>query len=90
MSSPKEQINPSVVFLFVYLFFFRYLTSKKLKIKINHYALNCLNMNAVSHRRPLDERLHERDLEAAITLSLLNNADGIKDQSPNSKGMFWL
>lgn len=47
-------------------------------------------MNAVSHRRPLDERLHERDLEAAITLSLLNNADGIKDQSPNSKGMFWL
>ncbi|XP_045928144.1 RAD51-associated protein 1 isoform X3 [Micropterus dolomieu] len=37
-------------------------------------------------RRPLDEKLHERDLEAAITLSLLNNADGIKDQSSTSKG----
>ncbi|TKS90765.1 putative polypeptide N-acetylgalactosaminyltransferase 8 [Collichthys lucidus] len=37
-------------------------------------------------RRPLDERLHERDLEAAITLSLLNNADGVKDLSPTSKG----
>uniref|UniRef100_A0A3Q1EIU7 RAD51 associated protein 1 n=1 Tax=Acanthochromis polyacanthus TaxID=80966 RepID=A0A3Q1EIU7_9TELE len=32
------------------------------------------------NRRPLDEKLYERDLEAAITLSLLNNADGIKDQ----------
>lgn len=38
------------------------------------------------HRRPLDEKLCERDLEAAITLSLLNNADGIKEQSPTSKG----
>ncbi|XP_045928147.1 RAD51-associated protein 1 isoform X5 [Micropterus dolomieu] len=38
-------------------------------------------------RRPLDEKLHERDLEAAITLSLLNNADGIKDQSSTSKGL---
>ncbi|XP_041819594.1 RAD51-associated protein 1 isoform X2 [Chelmon rostratus] len=37
-------------------------------------------------RRPLDERLHERDLEAAITLSLLNNADGIKGQSATSRG----
>lgn len=46
--------------------------------------------SSISHRRPLDERLHERDLEAAITLSLLNNADGIKDQSPTSKGMLWL
>ncbi|KAG7243236.1 hypothetical protein INR49_011927 [Caranx melampygus] len=36
-------------------------------------------------RRPLDERLHERDLEAAITLSLLNNADGITNQSPTSR-----
>ncbi|KAI3366372.1 hypothetical protein L3Q82_000528 [Scortum barcoo] len=38
-------------------------------------------------RRPLDERLHERDLEAAITLSLLNHADGIQAQSPSSKGL---
>ncbi|XP_073336796.1 RAD51-associated protein 1 isoform X2 [Pagrus major] len=37
-------------------------------------------------RRPLDERLHERDLEAAIILSMLDNTDGIKDQSPTSKG----
>ncbi|KAK2859063.1 hypothetical protein Q5P01_003683 [Channa striata] len=35
-------------------------------------------------RRPLDEKLHERDLEAAITLSLLNTVDGIKAQSPSS------
>ncbi|KAJ4924507.1 hypothetical protein JOQ06_003463 [Pogonophryne albipinna] len=37
-------------------------------------------------RRPLDVKLLERDLEAAITLSLLNNADGIKEQSDTSKG----
>ncbi|XP_029318264.1 RAD51-associated protein 1 isoform X2 [Cottoperca gobio] len=36
-------------------------------------------------RSPLDVKLHERDLEAAITLSSLNNADGIKNQSPTSK-----
>ncbi|XP_019947750.2 RAD51-associated protein 1 isoform X1 [Paralichthys olivaceus] len=36
-------------------------------------------------RRPLDERLCERDLEAAITLSLLNNAEEVEDQSPTSK-----
>ncbi|XP_078137811.1 RAD51-associated protein 1 isoform X3 [Sander vitreus] len=36
--------------------------------------------------RPLDMKLYERDLEAAITLSLLKNEDGIKDQSPTSKG----
>ncbi|XP_067346010.1 RAD51-associated protein 1 isoform X2 [Channa argus] len=35
-------------------------------------------------RRPLDVKLYERDLEAAITLSLLNNVDGIKDQPPAS------
>ncbi|XP_034719624.1 RAD51-associated protein 1 isoform X2 [Etheostoma cragini] len=37
-------------------------------------------------RRPLDVKLYERDLEAAITLSLLKNEDGIKEQSPTSKG----
>ncbi|XP_008281148.1 RAD51-associated protein 1 isoform X2 [Stegastes partitus] len=38
-------------------------------------------------RKPLDEKLYARDLEAAITLSLLNNADEIKEvKSPTSKG----
>ncbi|XP_071357670.1 RAD51-associated protein 1 isoform X2 [Trachinotus anak] len=37
-------------------------------------------------RRPLDVKLYERDLEAAITLSSLNNAEGIKDQLSTSKG----
>lgn len=41
----------------------------------------------VFHRKPLDEKLLERDLEAAITLSLLNNADGVKQQSPINKGI---
>lgn len=45
--------------------------------------LELLNIHSVFYRRPLDERLQERDLEAAITLSLLNNADG----SPTSRGM---
>ncbi|XP_035002873.1 RAD51-associated protein 1 [Hippoglossus stenolepis] len=36
-------------------------------------------------RRPLDERLCERALEAAITLSLLNNAEDVEGQSPSSK-----
>uniref|UniRef100_A0A3P9J698 RAD51 interacting motif domain-containing protein n=1 Tax=Oryzias latipes TaxID=8090 RepID=A0A3P9J698_ORYLA len=33
-------------------------------------------------RKPLDEKLYDRDLEAAITLSLLNNTDGLKESSP--------
>uniref|UniRef100_A0A665VRN7 RAD51 interacting motif domain-containing protein n=1 Tax=Echeneis naucrates TaxID=173247 RepID=A0A665VRN7_ECHNA len=33
-------------------------------------------------QRPLDEKFYERDLEAAITLSLLNNANRINDQLP--------
>ncbi|XP_068163422.1 RAD51-associated protein 1-like isoform X2 [Antennarius striatus] len=37
-------------------------------------------------RRPLDERLHERDLEAAIMLSMLSNEDSKKDQCLTSKG----
>ncbi|KAL7370686.1 hypothetical protein ABVT39_007788 [Epinephelus coioides] len=40
----------------------------------------------IQNRKPLDVKLYERDLEAAITLSLLNNADGIMDQPPISKG----
>ncbi|XP_040003797.1 RAD51-associated protein 1 isoform X2 [Xiphias gladius] len=41
-------------------------------------------------RGPLDQKLYERDLDAAITLSLLNNAERIKDQSPASKGVLKL
>lgn len=46
------------------------------------------SQSTASHksRRPLDERLHVRDLEAAITLSLLNSAEGMKHQSNTSKG----
>uniref|UniRef100_A0A665VRP1 RAD51 interacting motif domain-containing protein n=1 Tax=Echeneis naucrates TaxID=173247 RepID=A0A665VRP1_ECHNA len=36
----------------------------------------------------MDEKFYERDLEAAITLSLLNNANRINDQLPTSKGMY--
>ncbi|KAM6895674.1 RAD51-associated protein 1 [Xenentodon cancila] len=36
-------------------------------------------------RKPLDDKLYDRDLEAAITLSLLNNADGLKEQPSASK-----
>ncbi|XP_061571198.1 RAD51-associated protein 1-like isoform X2 [Cololabis saira] len=36
-------------------------------------------------RKPLDDRLSERDLEAAIALSLLNNGDGLKEQPSASK-----
>ncbi|XP_024138188.1 RAD51-associated protein 1 isoform X1 [Oryzias melastigma] len=32
-------------------------------------------------RKPLDEKLYERDLEAAITLSLLNKTDRLKESS---------
>nr|XP_043876033.1 RAD51-associated protein 1 isoform X5 [Solea senegalensis] len=37
-------------------------------------------------RKPLDQKLYERDLEAAITLSSLNYADEIKDRSPAGEG----
>eukprot|EP00066_Takifugu_rubripes_P022339 XP_011611605.1 PREDICTED: RAD51-associated protein 1 isoform X1 [Takifugu rubripes] len=33
------------------------------------------------NRKPLDERLHERDLEAALTLSLLNSSNEREDQA---------
>ncbi|RVE56618.1 hypothetical protein OJAV_G00223300 [Oryzias javanicus] len=37
------------------------------------------------NRKPLDEKLYERDLEAAITLSLLNKTDGLKESSPKDE-----
>uniref|UniRef100_A0A3B5K376 RAD51 associated protein 1 n=1 Tax=Takifugu rubripes TaxID=31033 RepID=A0A3B5K376_TAKRU len=39
------------------------------------------SQNLVSNRKPLDERLHERDLEAALTLSLLNSSNEREDQA---------
>lgn len=38
-------------------------------------------LTSLSDRVPLDERLRERDLEAAIVLSLLNSENGMNDQS---------
>nr|XP_046235066.1 RAD51-associated protein 1 isoform X2 [Scatophagus argus] len=59
---------------------------KKLSSKSSSQESNSQTTASQNNRKPLDERLHERDLEAAITLSLLNNIDGIKDQFPSSKG----
>ncbi|XP_068611520.1 RAD51-associated protein 1 [Brachionichthys hirsutus] len=43
--------------------------------------------SAVSQKsRPFDERLHERDLEAAVMLSMLSNEGRKRDESPTSKG----
>ncbi|XP_044041458.1 RAD51-associated protein 1 isoform X2 [Siniperca chuatsi] len=53
---------------------------KKSSSKSSSQEFNSQSTVSQKSRRPLDERLHERDLEAAITLSLL------KDQSPTSKG----
>uniref|UniRef100_A0A7N6AWR3 RAD51 interacting motif domain-containing protein n=1 Tax=Anabas testudineus TaxID=64144 RepID=A0A7N6AWR3_ANATE len=59
---------------------------KKSTNKTSSQENNSQSALSQKSRRPLDEKLCERDLEAAITLSLLNNADGIKEQSPTSKG----
>ncbi|KAM4711473.1 RAD51-associated protein 1 isoform 2-T2 [Anableps anableps] len=40
---------------------------------------NPTSVQSEKSRKPLDEKLYERDLEAAITLSLLNNSDGLKE-----------
>lgn len=42
---------------------------------------NHLKMNFVFKRKPLDERLYNRDLEAAVTLSLLNNSSDRLEQA---------
>lgn len=55
---------------------------KKPSSKSSSQETNSQSSQSQKNRRPLDEKLYERDLEAAITLSLLNNADGLKDQSP--------
>ncbi|XP_018542546.1 RAD51-associated protein 1 isoform X1 [Lates calcarifer] len=58
---------------------------KKPSSKSSSQESNSQPTQSQQSRRPLDQKLHERDLEAAITLSLLNNAE-IYDQSPSSKG----
>uniref|UniRef100_UPI0037E73679 RAD51-associated protein 1 isoform X2 n=1 Tax=Semicossyphus pulcher TaxID=241346 RepID=UPI0037E73679 len=60
---------------------------KKSSSKTSSQESNSQSSVSQKSRRPLDERLQERDLEAAITLSLLNNADGGKDQTPISRGV---
>ncbi|XP_017266994.1 RAD51-associated protein 1 isoform X2 [Kryptolebias marmoratus] len=52
--------------------------------KSSSQETNSQSMQSEKSRKPLDEKLYERDLEAAITLSLLNNSEGLKD-APNSK-----
>lgn len=42
----------------------------------------------MSDRVPLDERLHGRDLEAAIVLSLLNTEARPKEHA--SQGVYWM
>lgn len=44
------------------------------------------SQSSQKNRKPLDEKLYERDLEAAITLSTLNNAGEVRDQSHVSRG----
>ncbi|XP_040886340.1 RAD51-associated protein 1 isoform X2 [Toxotes jaculatrix] len=59
---------------------------KKLSIKISSQENSSQSTLSQKNRRPLDQKLLERDLEAAITLSLLNNAEVTKDPLPISKG----
>ncbi|XP_077956525.1 RAD51-associated protein 1 isoform X2 [Gasterosteus aculeatus] len=53
---------------------------KKSSSTSSHQESNSQSAMSQKSRKPLDERVHKRDLEAAITLSLLNNGGGIKDQ----------
>ncbi|XP_041832871.1 RAD51-associated protein 1 isoform X2 [Melanotaenia boesemani] len=52
---------------------------KKSSSKSSSQETNSQVTHSEKSRKPLDEKLYERDLEAAITLSLLNNADGTKE-----------
>ncbi|KAM9327529.1 RAD51-associated protein 1 [Pholidichthys leucotaenia] len=59
---------------------------KKALSKCSSQESNSQSTSSRKTRRPLDEKLYERDLEAAITLSMLNNESGIKDQPLSIKG----
>lgn len=54
---------------------------KKSLGKSSSQGSNSQTSNSQKNRRPLDERLHDRDLEAAIALSLLNDMSGEQNQS---------
>ncbi|XP_032445744.1 RAD51-associated protein 1 isoform X3 [Xiphophorus hellerii] len=56
---------------------------KKPSVRSSSPESNPTTAQSEKSRKPLDEKLYERDLEAAITLSLLNNSDGLND-SPTS------
>ncbi|MED6246653.1 hypothetical protein ATANTOWER_021344 [Ataeniobius toweri] len=56
---------------------------KKSSDRSSSQETNPKSVQSEKSRRPLDEKLYERDLEAAITLSLLNNSDGL-NQSPST------
>ncbi|XP_072233440.1 RAD51-associated protein 1 [Leuresthes tenuis] len=58
---------------------------KKSSSKSSSEETNSQSTQSEKSRKPLDEKLLDRDLEAAITLSLLNGADGLKEESPASK-----
>lgn len=40
-------------------------------------------------RKPLDEKLYDRDLEAALTLSLLKTAEINEEQCSYNPGLHW-
>uniref|UniRef100_A0A3P9QHV7 RAD51 interacting motif domain-containing protein n=1 Tax=Poecilia reticulata TaxID=8081 RepID=A0A3P9QHV7_POERE len=52
---------------------------KKPPVRSSSQESNPTAAQSEKSRKPLDEKLYERDLEAAITLSLLNNSDGLND-----------
>ncbi|XP_027899562.1 RAD51-associated protein 1 isoform X2 [Xiphophorus couchianus] len=52
---------------------------KKPSVRSSSPESNPTTPQSEKSRKPLDEKLYERDLEAAITLSLLNNSDGLND-----------
>ncbi|KAM4569297.1 RAD51-associated protein 1 isoform 2-T2 [Odontesthes bonariensis] len=58
---------------------------RKSSSKSSSEETNSQSTQSEKSRKPLDEKLLDRDLEAAITLSLLNGADGLKEKSPASK-----
>ncbi|XP_071383152.1 RAD51-associated protein 1 isoform X1 [Centroberyx affinis] len=55
---------------------------KKSSSKSSSQETDSLSTVSQKSRKPLDEKLYARDLEAALTLSLLHAADGKEDQFP--------
>ncbi|XP_071383155.1 RAD51-associated protein 1 isoform X4 [Centroberyx affinis] len=60
---------------------------KKSSSKSSSQETDSLSTVSQKSRKPLDEKLYARDLEAALTLSLLHAADGKEDQFPIIKGL---